>query len=126
MDTEFLEGCVQQIQVRNLKNPDVDVVNNSSLVMMGKGRQGAVFQLTNDICVKVFGNTEDCDREYYALSLGQQTSLFPRLYGKGPLYIVMEIIKGVDLREYLQSQPLTKALSAKLIEMLITFKKIGY
>jgi hypothetical protein len=39
---------------------------------------------------------------------------------------VMEIIRGVDLREYLQSQPLTEALSAKLIEMLITFKKIGY
>lgn len=74
----------------------------------------------------MFGNTEDCDREYYALSLGQQTTLFPKLYGKGPLYIAMEIIRGVDLREYLQSQPLTKALSAKLIEMLVTFKKIGY
>jgi predicted Ser/Thr protein kinase len=114
------------IKVTNQINADVEVVNNSPLVMMGKGRQGAVFQLTNDICVKVFGNTEDCDREYYALSLGQQTSLFPKLYGKGTLYIVMEIIRGVDLREYLQSQPLTKALSAKLIEMLITFKKIGY
>ena len=114
------------IKVTNQINADVEVVNNSPLVMMGKGRQGAVFQLTNDICVKVFGNTEDCDREYYALSLGKQTSLFPKLYGKGTLYIVMEIIRGVDLREYLQSQPLTKALSAKLIEMLITFKKIGY
>jgi predicted Ser/Thr protein kinase len=114
------------IKVTNQINADVEVVNNSPLVMMGKGRQGAVFQLTNDICVKVFGNTEDCDREYYALSLGQQTSLFPKLHGKGTLYIVMEIIRGVDLREYLQSQPLTKALSAKLIEMLITFKKIGY
>lgn len=123
---ENLEKWMKNIKVTNLVNADVDVVNNTPLVMMGKGRQGAVFQLTNDICVKVFGNTEDCDREYYALSLGQQTSLFPKLYGKGPLYIVMEIIRGVDLREYLQSQPLTKALSAKLIEMLITFKKIGY
>ena len=121
-----LEQWMNNIKVTNLVNADVDVVNNTPLVMMGKGRQGAVFQLTNDICVKVFGNTEDCDREYYALSLGQQTNLFPKLYGKGPLYIVMEIIRGVDLREYFQSQPLTKALSAKLIEMLITFKKIGY
>ncbi|MEH7111257.1 hypothetical protein V7124_02630 [Neobacillus niacini] len=121
-----LEQWMRNIKVTNLVNADVEVVNNTPLVMMGKGRQGAVFQLTNDICVKVFGNTEDCDREYYALSLGQQTSLFPKLYGKGPLYIVMEIIRGVDLREYLQSQPLTKALSAKLIAMLVTFKKIGY
>lgn len=126
MYIQNLEQWMKNIKVTNMINADVEVVNNSPLVMMGKGRQGAVFQLTNDICVKVFGNTEDCDREYYALSLGQQTTLFPKLYGKGPLYIVMEIIRGVDLREYLQSQPLTKALSAKLIEMLITFKKIGY
>ncbi len=45
---------------------------------------------------------------------------------KGPLYIAMEIIKGVDLREYLQSHPLTEELSMKLINMLITFKEIGY
>jgi predicted Ser/Thr protein kinase len=121
-----LEKWVSSIKVTNMVNADVEVVNTSPLVMMGKGRQGAVFQLTNDICVKVFGNVEDCDREYYALSLGQHTNLFPKLYGKGPLYIAMEIIRGVDLREYLQSQPLTPALSAKLIEMLITFKQIGY
>lgn len=126
MYIENLEQWMQNIKVTNLVNADVEVVNNTPLVIMGKGRQGAVFQISDDICVKVFGNTEDCDREYYALSLGQQTSLFPKLYGKGPLYIVMEIIRGVDLREYLQSQPLTEALSAKLIEMLITFKEIGY
>lgn len=126
MNIENLEQWMKNIKVTNLVNADVEVVNNTPLVMMGKGRQGAVFQISDDICVKVFGNTEDCDREYYALSLGQQTSLFPKLYGRGPLYIVMEIIRGVDLREYLQSQPLTEALSAKLIEMLITFKKIGY
>lgn len=126
MNIKNLEKWMKNIKVTNMVNADVEVVNNSPLVMMGKGRQGAVFQISNDICVKVFGNTEDCDREYYALSLGQQTTLFPKLHGKGTLYIVMDIIRGVDLREYLQSQPLTKALSAKLIEMLITFKKIGY
>jgi hypothetical protein len=126
MSIQNLEQWVNKIQVRNLVNADVEVVNNSPLVMMGKGRQGAVFKVTDDICVKVFGNTEDCEREYYALSLGQRTNLFPKLYGKGPLYIAMEIIGGVDLREYLQSQPLTRSLSAKLIVMLITFKKIGY
>jgi predicted Ser/Thr protein kinase len=126
MFNQNLEQWVSKIQVRNMVNADVEVINQSPLVMMGKGRQGAVFKLTDDVCVKVFGNTEDCDREYYALSLGQQTSLFPKLYGKGSLYIAMEIIRGVDLREYLQSQPLTRTLSAKLIEMLITFKAIGY
>ncbi|OLS40362.1 hypothetical protein [Bacillus sp. MRMR6] len=126
MNIQEIEKLVSSIKVTNMVNADVEVVNTSPLVMMGKGRQGAVFQLTQDICVKVFGNVEDCDREYYALSLGQHTNLFPTLYGKGSLYIAMEIIRGVDLREYLQSQPLTPTLSAKLIDMLITFKQIGY
>jgi predicted Ser/Thr protein kinase len=126
MDTTYLERCIASIKVRNLVNEDVEVENLSPLPMIGKGRQGAVFQVTEDICVKVFGNTEDCDREYYALSLGQHTNLFPKLYHKGPLHIAMETIKGVDVREYLLSQPLSKELSVKLIEMLITFKEIGY
>ncbi|KRF52503.1 RIO2 family protein [Peribacillus butanolivorans] len=126
MDTQYLNQCIKNIQVQNVDNADVEVINNSPLVMIGKGRQGAVFQLSDDICVKVFGNTEDCEREYYALSLGQHTTLFPKVYANGPLYIAMEIIKGVDVREYLQSQPLTKELSTKLIEMLITFKEIGF
>lgn len=126
MDTKFIKKCMKEIQVKNLDNQDVEVINKSPLEMIGKGRQGAVFQYTDDICIKVFGNAEDCEREYYALSLGQQTDLFPRLYDKGELYIAMEIIKGVDVREYLQSQPLTEELSLKLINMLITFKEIGY
>lgn len=126
MDTQYLQKCVKKIKVQNVVNADVEVTNTSPLKMMGKGRQGAVFQLTDNICVKVFGNEEDCDREYYALSLGQNRDLFPKVHAKGPLYIAMDIINGVDLREYLQSQSLTRELSAKLIELLITFKEIGY
>lgn len=126
LDIRFLEKCINKIQVQNIENADVEVINESPLTMMGKGRQGAVFQLTDDICVKVFGNEEDCEREYYALSLGKDYDLFPKVHAKGSLYIAMDIVKGVDVREYLQSQPLTKELSAKLIEMLIIFKEIGF
>ncbi|WP_203555181.1 hypothetical protein [Bacillus sp. B15-48] len=126
MDKSHLLKWIKKIQVKNKTNEDVEVKNESPLTMIGKGRQGAVFQLTDDICVKVFGNTDDCEREHYALSLGQHTKLFPKVYDKGTLHIAMEFIRGVDLREYLQSQPLTKELSVKLIEMLITFKEIGF
>ena len=126
MDIQYLNKCVQKIQVKNMINADVEVVNKSPLTMIGKGRQGAVFSFTNDICVKVFGNSEDCEREYYALSLGQKSSLFPKVYAKGSLYIAMEFVEGVDVREYLQSQPLTKELSYKLIQMLVTFKEVGF
>ncbi|MGJ7909892.1 hypothetical protein [Neobacillus sp. LXY-1] len=126
MDIKQLENWVKGIKVTNMVNADVEVENLSPMQMIGKGRQGAVFQFSDDICVKVFGNQEDCEREHYALSLGQHTNLLPKVYAKGKLYIAMEIIRGVDLREYLQSQPLTWELSLRLIEMLTTFKEIGY
>lgn len=126
VDKSTLAKHLEKIQVTNLVNEDVEVVNQSPLVMMGKGRQGAVFQINEEQCVKVFGNAEDCEREYQALSLGQGTTMFPKLYDRGPLYIVMEIVRGVDVREYLQSQPLTMELSAKLIELLTVFKEIGF
>jgi hypothetical protein len=126
VDINKLKNWLTGIKVRNVVNSDVEVENSSELKMIGKGRQGAVFQISDDICVKVFGNEEDCEREHYALSLGQNTNLFPRIHAKGPLYIAMDLITGVDVREYLQSQPLTPELSYKLIEMLITFKKIGF
>ncbi|MDQ0200239.1 serine/threonine-protein kinase [Neobacillus ginsengisoli] len=126
MDKKQLEKWIKDIKVQNMINADVEVVNKSPMLMIGKGRQGAVFQFSDDICVKVFGNVEDCDREYYALSLGQNTNLLPQVYAKGSLYIAMEIVRGVDLREYLQSQPLTEELSYKLIQMLVMFKEIGF
>ncbi|UQD51113.1 hypothetical protein C0971_03015 [Bacillus methanolicus] len=117
---------VKKIRVRKFEDKDVEVENTSLLEMIGKGRQGAVFKINEQACMKVYGEVEDCAREYYALSLGKNTDLLPKVYCKGKNFIVMEMVYGVDLREYLQSNPLTKELSYKLIQMLITFQKIGY
>ncbi|RAP27706.1 hypothetical protein C2W64_00855 [Brevibacillus laterosporus] len=114
------------IRVIPKENQDVEVINPTPLKLMGQGRQGAVFELTDTVCVKIYGEVKDCEREYYALQLGQQTTLLPTIYDRGINYIVMEKIKGIDLREYLQVETLTKELSLKLIHMLVTFKKIGY
>lgn len=126
MELKKISELVKKIQVKNQVNGDVEVSNSSPLTLIGKGRQGAVFRVTDDMCVKVYGNEEDCKREYYALSLGQKTGIVPHVYGRGTNYIVLEHVAGVDLREYLQSQPLTEELSRKLIEMLVTFKQIGF
>jgi hypothetical protein len=121
-----LQTNLANISVKVRENEDVAVINNSTLLMIGKGRQGAVFKLNDDICAKVYGESDDCEREYHALSLGKDKPLFPKVYDKGKYFIVMEFVKGVDLREYLLSQPLTKELSYKLLDMLVTFKKIGF
>jgi predicted Ser/Thr protein kinase len=125
-DCGEIKKQVKKIKVQNVENEDVIVKNKSPYEMIGKGRQGAVFKINDEMCMKVYGDEEDCAREHYAMSLGQHTSLIPKIYCKGKNFIVMEMVHGIDLREYLQTQPLTKELSYRLIEMLLTFKKIGY
>ncbi len=126
MDLKLAKKWIKKIRVEPQENADVAVDNPTPLVLIGKGRQGAVFQIDDDTCVKIYGTREDCEREHYALSLGQHTRLVPRVYRKGAQYIIMEFIKGISLREYLQAEPLTKELSLKLIEMLVTFQQIGF
>lgn len=126
MNCKRIKRIVPKIKVKKFEDQDVSVVNKSSLKMIGKGRQGAVFKINNQKCMKVYGDVDDCAREYYAMSLGKETPLIPNVFCKGENYVVMEMVYGVDLREFLQSQPLTKKLSKELIKMLITFKQIGY
>jgi predicted Ser/Thr protein kinase len=116
----------KKISVIKYEDMDVEVKNKSGLEMIGKGRQGAVFKINDQFCMKIYGEIEDCEREYYALSLGKKTQLLPKVHCKGKNFVVMDMVYGVDLREYLQVNPLTKELSYKLIEMLLVFKEIGY
>lgn len=125
VDCNEIEEYVKSITVLSHEDAEVTVQNNTSLSMIGKGVHGAVFQINENVCVKVYGEEDVCARELYALSLGQHTTLFPKVFCSGPKHIAIEMVYGIDLREYLQSQPLTKNLSEKLINLLITYKKIG-
>lgn len=126
VDCKEINKLIGKISVIAHDGEDVTVENPSPLTMIGKGRHGAVFAINDDVCIKIYGEEDVCARELYALTLGQNTNLVPKIYCHSSKYIVMEIIKGIDLREYLQSQPLTKALSANLVNLLSTFKEIGY
>jgi len=126
IDCNTINKLIDNINVVAQDGEDVTVHNPTSLNLIGKGRHGAVFTINEEVCIKIYGEEDVCARELYALSLGQNTNLVPKVYCHDSKYIVMEIVNGIDLREYLQSQPLTKAISAKLIELLVTFKEIGY
>ncbi|WP_018131679.1 RIO2 family protein [Effusibacillus pohliae] len=126
IDYAQIREWVQQVRVQSVENEPVIVENPTPLPLIWRSKRDAVLKVGEDLCVKVFANEQDCEREHHALSLGQNTSLIPRVFDKGTHYIFMELVKGITLHDYLQSQPLTRELSLKLIEMLATFKDIGY
>lgn len=95
--------------------------------VIGKGRDGVVYQLMPDRCVKVFFKKETQKKELKAIQIGQSSSIIPRLYDYGEDYIVMEYIKGISLAKYLKkNRHMTKSLVIKIINLLDELRSLNF
>ncbi|MCX2824266.1 AarF/UbiB family protein [Bacillus pseudomycoides] len=95
--------------------------------LIGDGKDGEVYQLTHDKCVKMFFLEETRIKELKALVIGQSSPIIPRLYEYGENYIVMEYIHGISLARHLKKEKqITEELTEKILIMLDEFKKIGF
>ncbi len=104
----------------------VEVSNPTQFKMIGKGHQGAVFQIDDHRCVKIYNTKIDRDRELDALQRGNQIGITPKVYITGDKFIVMEFIKHPSLFEYLDNNPLDKELTGKIVDLLDSFEQIGF
>lgn len=98
------------------------VYNPTRYSLVGRGAHGAVFKLSKHRCVKIFPNPESARLERGALMAGQRSSVFPKLYGSGRNYVVMEYISGSSLYEHLKkigfvSDQMTKEILFLLNEL---------
>lgn len=87
--------------------------------LIGEGNQGAVFLLTHDRCIKIYKRKHYAKRELRALSIGQSSSIVPRLYKSGTHYIIMEYLHGPTLAEYLSKKSYLSEGVAKEILFLL-------
>ncbi|MGC3792204.1 hypothetical protein [Priestia aryabhattai] len=95
--------------------------------VVGRGKDGVIYQLTSNQCIKVFFKEEVYKRELEAIQAGQSSSIIPRLYDYGPNYIVMEYIKGISLAKYLKkNRQITQSLVIKLINLCDELKKLNF
>jgi putative serine/threonine protein kinase len=109
------------------KKGTVTVQDLSGYTMLGKGADGSVFQLTSEKCVKIFVNEDTQKKELNALQLGQSSPIIPKLYEYGFNYIVMEFVKGFNLKHYLKKEEkLSEALVGKILSMLDEMKTVGF
>lgn len=93
---------------------------------VGKGSQGAVYQIDAKRCVKIYVDRKYLKRELRHLQLGNTIGICPKVFLWGEDYIVMEYFSSPSLLEYLKKNPLTKELAAKIIELLDSFELIGF
>lgn len=114
--------------IKVTKGPKTLLIDNpTSYSLIGMGAQGAVFKLSEERCVKIYSSTLQAQMELEALKTGQHLSFFPRLYGYGDNYIVMEYFNAPTLKEYLRNCTyIPESFTRKLLYILNEMKKAQF
>ncbi|MFI8496568.1 hypothetical protein ACIGC1_27665 [Peribacillus butanolivorans] len=95
--------------------------------LIGKGHQGAVYRVSEDKCVKLYGKTEHANQEKKVLLSSQDLPFIPKVFETGPNYIVMEYLLGPDLNTFLKKQSvLSEDITRRLLYILKTMEKSGF
>lgn len=105
----------------------MEISNPTNFRLLGKGNQGAVFQIDAERCVKIYyRQKKDLEKELHNLLLGNIIGICPKVFLWGEDYIIMEYISAPSLEEYLEKNPLTKEMAARIIELLDSLESIGF
>ncbi|MFJ7684885.1 hypothetical protein [Peribacillus butanolivorans] len=105
----------------------VKVDSASTQTLIGKGRQGAVYRVSEDKCVKIYGKTKHANQEKKVLLSSQDLSFIPKVFETGPNYILMEYLIGPDLNTLLKKQSvLSEDITRRLLYILKTMEKSGF
>ncbi|MFC9599776.1 hypothetical protein ACFTQL_18155 [Peribacillus butanolivorans] len=95
--------------------------------LIGKGHQGAVYRVSEDQCVKLYGKTEHANQEKKVLLSSQDLPFIPKVFETGPNYILMEYLLGPDLNTFLKKQSvLSEDITRRLLYILKTMEKSGF
>ncbi|WHY54363.1 hypothetical protein [Peribacillus simplex] len=95
--------------------------------LIGKGHQGAVYRVSEDACVKLYGKTEHANQEKMVLLSSQDLPFIPKVFETGPNYILMEYLLGPDLNTFLKKQSvLSEDITRRLLYILKTMEKSGF
>ena len=105
----------------------LEVNNPTSYKLIGKGYQGAVFQLSDEQCVKIYVNSRDTQNEAKALQALQESSFVPKIFETGSNYIIMEYLKGPDLSTYLRDKgSISEWISQQILLIIKEMERVGF
>lgn len=106
---------------------DLNVHNPTSFKLLGKGSQGAVFQLSDDTCVKIYADPRNVSWEKQALAAVEGSPFFPVMHEAGPNYIIMEYCKGQTMWQYLkENKEVTDGILKQFLAFLLEMKRARF
>jgi predicted Ser/Thr protein kinase len=106
---------------------ELNIHNPTTLKLIGEGSQGAVFQLDEERCVKIYVNPNAATKEGKALEAAKDTHIVPRLYEVGPNYVIMEYLKGPNLKDFLkEKKDIPESFTEQIIMIRKELKRVGF
>lgn len=99
---------------------------DSDLILIGEGRNGKVYRLNDQQCLKVYNNLSHLQKELRVLQDAQRYPQFPRLYFHGENYMIRAYCPGPNAKQYLREHGFTPDFAAKLLELLDIFKELNF
>lgn len=98
----------------------------SKLKLVGQGREGKVYMLPEDKVLKVFYNSNSCERQVETLLKAKNSRFFPTVYDFDNYSIVMSFVYGSTLSYYLKRNNIDRNLSVELVKLIDEFKKLHF
>ena len=93
---------------------------------LGQGNNGVVYKLPGNKVIKLFLSQKVCNDEGSILAKTKGSKYFPKLYAKGKLYIVREMVQGEQLDKYIKKNGLSDKLIQNIYGLLSEFKRLKF
>lgn len=93
---------------------------------LGQGNNGIVYELPDNKVIKIFLTKKVCNDEGKILFRTNGSKYFPKIYAKGDLYVIRDMVKGERLDGYISKHGLSENLIKNIYNMLKEFKKLKF
>ncbi|MFD0675755.1 MULTISPECIES: hypothetical protein [unclassified Paenibacillus] len=96
-------------------------------VLIGRGKQGSVYKLSSDRCIKFYNNEKHARMEYNSYRLAEGSPIIPKLYENGPNYLIIEFIQGEPLKKILSKRgTITRSDSEQILHIIYEMQRLGF
>ena len=97
-----------------------------SAVFLGQGNNGIVYKLKGGKAIKIFVEERVCKDEVYILKRTEKSKYFPKMLKHGKLYLLREMVEGVQLDKYIKNNGLDLKVTQNLYKMIKEFERLKF
>ena len=95
-------------------------------IFLGQGNNGVVYKLPGNKVIKLFFEEKVWFDEISILLKTKGSMYFPKVYKKGKLYIVREMIEGIQLDKYIKRNGINKNIAQEIYSITKEFNKLNF